>query len=104
MRLVLLDRLISANLIYLDALRKGVDQEPEYQQAIRHFTQGMRAELYLENLLGDVTVSDEEIETFYKESVKPVTELTPDARLQNGSVLRKQKIEQRRVERREQLR
>ncbi len=104
MRLVLLDRLISANLIYLDALRKGVDQEPEYQQAIRHFTQGMRAELYLENLLGDVTVSDEEIETFYKESVKPGTELTPDARLQNGSVLRKQKIEQRRAERCEQLR
>jgi parvulin-like peptidyl-prolyl isomerase len=103
-RIVLLDRLISANLIYLDALSKGVDQEAEYQQAIRRFTRGMLAELYLENLLGDVSVSDEEIETFYKESVEPGTELTPDARLQIGSVLRKQKIEQRRAERREQLR
>ena len=103
-RMVLLDRLVSANLIYLDALRKGVDQEPEYQQAIRRFTQGMLAELYLENLLGDVSVSDDEIDTFYKESVVPGTELTPDARLQIGSVLRKQKIEQRRAERREQLR
>ena len=61
-RIVLLDRLISANLIYLDALRLGVDKGPEYQQAIRRFTRGMLAELYLENLLGDVTVSDEEIE------------------------------------------
>jgi len=103
-RIVLLDKLISANLIYLDALRKGVEQEPQYRQAIGRFTQGMLAELYLENLLGDVSVSDEEIETFYKESVKPGTELTPDARLQIGSVLRKQKIEQRRAERREQLR
>ncbi|MGB5718298.1 MAG: peptidylprolyl isomerase [Gammaproteobacteria bacterium] len=103
-RIVLLDKLISANLIYLDALRKGVDQEPEYQQAIRRFTQGMLAELHQENLLGDVSVSDEEIETFYNESVEPGTELTSDARLQIGSVLRKQKIEQRRAERREQLR
>jgi len=103
-RITLLDKMVDANLIYLDALKKGVDQDPEYQRAIRRFTQGMLAELYLKNLLGDVSVSDEEIDTFFKESVVPGTELTPDGRLQIRSKLRKEKIEKRRVERREQLR
>ncbi len=103
-RITLLDRMVDANLIYLDALRKGVDQDPQYRRDLQRLTNGMLAELYLRKLLGDVSVGDEEIEAFFKESVVPGTEFTPDARLQIEAVLRKQKIEARRAEQREQLR
>ncbi len=35
--ITLLDKVISANLLYLDALQKGVDQQPVYQQDIKRF-------------------------------------------------------------------
>jgi hypothetical protein len=103
-RIVLLDKFVDANLIYLDALRKGVNQDPRYQRDLQRFTTGMQAELYVDNMLGDVSVSDEEIEAFFKESVVPGTELTPEARLQIESSLRKEKVEARRLEQRGQLR
>lgn len=103
-RITLLDNFIDVNLIYLDALRKGVDQEPQYQNDIGRLERGMLAELYLLKLLGDVSVSDEEIETFYKQSVAPGTEFTAEARMQIESVLRKEKLEARRAAQRDQLR
>ncbi|MGD8583532.1 MAG: peptidyl-prolyl cis-trans isomerase [Gammaproteobacteria bacterium] len=103
-RITLLDKIIDANLIYLDALGKGVDREPEYQRDLQRVTNGMLAELYLDNLLGDVSVSDKEIEDFFNNSVVPGTEFTAEARMQIESVLRKQKIEARRKQQRAQLR
>lgn len=103
-RITLLDKFVDANLIYLDALRQGVDKQPRYQHDLQRLTNGMLAELYLKNLLGDVAVSEEEIQTYFKNSVVPGTEFTPEARAQIESVLRKQKIEARKLNRREQLR
>ncbi len=103
-RITLLDKIVDANLIYLDALRKGVDKEPQYRDDLGRLTRGMLAELYLLKQLGDVSVSDEEIETYFKQSVAPGTEFTPEARMQIESVLRKQKLEARRAGQREQLR
>jgi len=103
-RITLLDKFIDANLIYLDALRKGVDKEPQYRYDLGRLTRGMLAELYLLKLLGDVSVSDEEIETYFKQSVAPGTEFTPEARMQIESVLRKEKLEARRAAQRDQLR
>jgi parvulin-like peptidyl-prolyl isomerase len=103
-RITLLDKIIDANLIYLDALREGVDLEPQYQRDLQRVTNGMLAELYLDNLLGDVSVSEQEVEDFFNNSVAPGTEFTPEARMQIESVLRKKKIETRRKEQREQLR
>jgi len=103
-RIALLDKFVDANLIYLDALRKGVDQDPEYQADLQRFTTAMLADLYVKHLLGDLSVSDEEIETYFKNSIVPGTEFTPEARAQIESVLRKQKTEARRVEQRDKLR
>ena len=103
-RIALLDKFVDANLIYLDALRKGVDQDPQYQRDLQRFTTSMLAELYVNHLLGDLSVSDEEIETYFKSSIVPGTEFTPEARAQIESVLRKQKTEARREEQRDKLR
>jgi parvulin-like peptidyl-prolyl isomerase len=103
-RIALLDKFVDANLIYLDALRKGVDQDPEYQSDLQRFTTAMLADLYVDHLLGDLSVSDEEIETYFKNSIVPGTEFTPEARAQIESVLRKQKSEARREQQRDKLR
>ena len=68
-RITLLDKFIDANLIYLDALRKGVDKEPQYQRDLGRLTRGMLAERYLLKLLGDVSVSDAEIDVMVEQQL-----------------------------------
>ncbi|MEN8207601.1 MAG: hypothetical protein ABFS24_16595, partial [Pseudomonadota bacterium] len=54
-RLTLLDKLISANLLYLDAVQKGVDQDPDYQQAVEGFRDAILANLYRSKyLVGEI--------------------------------------------------
>ncbi len=61
--ITLLDKAISANLLYLDALQKGVDQQPVYQQDIRRFEEAVLASLYRSKILyGDIQVSEEEVQ------------------------------------------
>ena len=36
-RITLLDKVVSANLIHLDAIRKGVDKDPQYLRAMQRF-------------------------------------------------------------------
>ncbi len=103
-RITLLDKIIDANLIYLDALRKGVDKDPQYQRDLQRFTHGMLSEQYVKHALGDVSVSDEEVETYFKEAVVPGTEFSEEARMQIKAALGKQKIEDRRINQRNQLR
>ena len=45
-RIVVLDKVISANLLYLDAQHQGVDKDPAYQRELRDFSNGMLANLY----------------------------------------------------------
>ena len=92
-RITLLDSMVSANLIYLDALKQGVDKDPEYQQALEKFRNGILTALYRERYLVDaVEVSDAEVEAYYQKSGNPVSELTDDARTAIRAVLRKQKL------------
>jgi hypothetical protein len=61
-RIVLLDRFVSANLLYLDALKQGVDKDPDYQRAITRFSDAILAGLYRKrNQGGDIPVSEEEV-------------------------------------------
>ena len=39
-RIVVLDKVISANLLYLDAKRQGLDQDPAYQRELGDFSNG----------------------------------------------------------------
>lgn len=95
-RIVLLDRFVSANLLYLDALKQGSDRDPGYQKAVTRFSSAILAGLYRQrNQAGDIPVSDEEIEAYYRQHVKADTELTDDLRLQIEATLRRQKLHER---------
>ena len=104
-RIALLDKMVSANLIYLDALKKGLDKDPEYRSAMQRFENAILADLYYQQqLVGDVSVSEEEIQAYYKENVKEGTELTEELRTSTEAMLRKRKFEERQAEVRGTLR
>ena len=95
-RIVVLDRFVSANLLYLDALKQGMDKDPAYQKAITRFSNAILAGLYRKrNMAGEIPVSEEEIQAFYQGYVPKDTELTDDVRLQIEARLRRQKLHER---------
>ena len=66
-RIVVLDRFVSANLLYLDALKQGTDKDPRYRQAIDRFSNAILAALYRKrNQAGEIPVSEEEVQAWYK--------------------------------------
>jgi parvulin-like peptidyl-prolyl isomerase len=92
-RIALLDKVVSANLIYLDALKQGQDKGPAYQREIAQFSDGILTGLYRNKvLLKEVEISDAEVEAYFKESVAPGTELTDDVRTALKSTMRKQRL------------
>ncbi|MGD8854413.1 MAG: peptidyl-prolyl cis-trans isomerase [Gammaproteobacteria bacterium] len=104
-RIVVLDKVISANLLYLDALKQGLDRDPGYRREVKGFSDGILAALYLQHhLAGDIPVSDEEIQTFFKETLQPGTELTDALRIQIEATLRKRKLQERLAAERKHLR
>jgi peptidyl-prolyl cis-trans isomerase C len=95
-RITLLDRFVSANLLYLDARKQGVDKDPGYQKAITRFSHAILAGLYRQRIqAGDIAITEEEVQAYYKQNVKPETELTDDLRLQIEATLRRQKLHER---------
>lgn len=95
-RITLLDKFVSANLIYLDALKQGVDKDPRYQLAISRFSNAILAGLYRRrNQAGDITVSEEDVQAYFKKNVVADTELNDELRLQIESQLRRQKLHAR---------
>jgi peptidyl-prolyl cis-trans isomerase C len=104
-RIVVLDKVISANLLYLDAKRQGLDQDPVYQRQMRNFSNGMLAGEYQRRFMaGEITVSDEEIQAFFDETMVADTEMTDDLRTQIEATLRKRKLHERLKAQREALR
>jgi len=90
-RITLLDKFISANLLYLDALKKGVDQDPVYQKEVTRFSDAILAGRYRElQLAGEVAVTEEQIQAAFEEKAAPDAELTEETRLQIESTLRKE--------------
>jgi hypothetical protein len=66
--LTLLDKAISVNLLYLDAVRKGVQEDPEFKQELRSYADGMLAGLYRRSYLkAGNSVSEEEIADYVKQ-------------------------------------
>jgi peptidyl-prolyl cis-trans isomerase C len=95
-RITLLDKLISANLLYLDAVQKGVDQEPEYQQAIEGFRDAVLANLYRSKVLvGDIEVTEPDIEDFYNNNIIEGTELSDELRAGIEATIRKKRVKER---------
>jgi peptidyl-prolyl cis-trans isomerase C len=104
-RITLLDKLITANLLYLDALQKGVDEDPEYQQAIEQFHDGTLARLYRSKvLIGDIEVTGQDIQDFYDNNIVEGTELTEDLKAGIEATIRKNRMKERIASSRERLR
>ncbi len=95
-RLVLLDKVISANLLYLDALKKGMQNNPVYQQDMEGFSRAMLASLYREKQgFENITVTDAEVRNFYKNNIAAGTPFTPEMRLGIEARLRKERFKAR---------
>lgn len=104
-RITILDKMISANLIYLDALRNGADKDPEYQQDIQKFSDAILSVLYKDKyLIGKLEVSEEEIREFYKTGIMPGVEFTEEVRMAIEAHLRKTKFKAKTAEMRQILR
>ena len=104
-RIVVLDKVISANLLYLDAKRQGLDRDPAYQRELQGFSTGMLATLYdRHHMAGDISVPEDEIQAFFRETMTPETEMTDELHTQIEATLRKRKLHERLAAQREVLR
>ena len=104
-RLTLLDKLISANLLYLDAKQKGVDQDPEYQKAVDAFRDAILVNLYRsKHLVGDIEVSEEDIQKFYSNNIDESTELSEELKAGIEATIRKNRVKERTSTMRSRLR
>jgi parvulin-like peptidyl-prolyl isomerase len=101
----LLDKAISANLLYLDAIKQGRDRDPQYQQELQAFSDGIIGGLYRARyLIGDIEVTPEEVDAFYAEQIVAGTEMTDRLRTGIEATIRKDKFKQRTATLRERLR
>jgi parvulin-like peptidyl-prolyl isomerase len=104
-RIVVLDKVISANLLYLDALRLGLDKDPVYVRAMQEFSDGMLGSQYYRNIMaGDIPVSETEIQAFFNETLESGTEMSDELHTQIEATLRKRKLQERVAVQREELR
>jgi len=103
--ITLLDKVISANLLYLDALEQGTDGKAPYTTDLAKFEDAVLITLYKSDvLIGDVSVSEQDLEDFYSANISAETELSDDEKLAIEAKLRKQKLEDRKATLRERLR
>jgi len=104
-RITLLDKLISANLLYLDAVQKGVDQDPGYQQDVERFRAAILANLYRSKyLVGDIDVTDQDVQDYYQNNIVEGTELTDELKAGIEATIRKNRVKGRTATMRERLR
>jgi parvulin-like peptidyl-prolyl isomerase len=104
-RITLLDKVVSANLTYLDALKQGVDEDPVYRGDLDKFRDGILIALYRDRYLSDdIAVSEEEIQAYYKENITEGTELTDDLRSVLEAAIRRNKVREQAGKMRARLR
>ncbi len=104
LRMVVLDRMISANLLYLDALDRGLDRNPIYRDDVRHYGEAMLVSLAREKLIGKIDIRDEEVLAYYKQHLDQEVPLTRDLGTAIRAKLRKKEFLARRAKMRDELR
>jgi len=105
MRLTLLDRQISSDLLYLDALDRGLDQAPGFRDDVAQYSDTVLAVMYRQQyLIGEIPISDEAIREYFQENIESGTPFTQDLHMAIEAVLRKQQYTQRMASQRQRLR
>ena len=103
--ITLLDKVISANLLYLDAKKKGVDRQTTYTADMKKFEDAVLVTMYKSNvMIGDIPVSEEEVIAFYNSNISPESELNDDSKLAIEAMIRKQRFTELRNSLSERLR
>ncbi len=103
--LALMDKAISAELLYLDAVKQGADLDPAYRKELEAFSDAMLGELYRRDyLVGEIEVTEAEIDAYINQTFSAETEKSERLRLSIDAALRKQKFIQREAQNRERLR
>ena len=103
--ITLLDKVISANLLYLDAKEKGADRLTRYVSDMKKFEDAVLVTMYKSNvLIGDIQVTEDEVAAFYKSSISPETELTDDVKTAIEAKIRKHRFTELKNSMRERLR
>jgi hypothetical protein len=103
--ITLLDKVISANLLYLDAKKKGTDRQTQYVSDMKQFEDAVLISMYKSKvLIGDIPVSEEDVIAFYDSSISPESELTDDLKLAIEAMIRKQRLTELKANMRERLR
>lgn len=92
-RLTLLDKHISANLLYLDALKQGVDQDPGYQRELAMFSDSILAALYRHKFaVENIEITDVEVQDFFDNRIAPGTELNDEVRAGIKATIHKERF------------
>ena len=79
LRITLLDKAISANLLYLDALDKKLDRRDAYKKDVRRFADAMLRSIYRQKyIIGKIEVSDQEVLDYYHKHMDKDTPFTAD--------------------------
>jgi len=95
-RLTILDKLISANLLYLDALKQGMDKNPVYIHDVKRFADTLLVPLYREKVIvGEIPVTEKEIEDYYNTQTTKGQKLDETVKAQIESVIRMEKFKKR---------
>lgn len=101
----LLDKAVSSNLLYLDAVKQGKDQDPRYQRDMKEFSDAILAGLYRDRyLVGEIEVTREEVDGFFDNRIVEGTEMTQRLRTGIEATIRKEKFKERTATLRERLR
>ena len=62
----LIDELVTQELLYSEAKELKLDEEEEYVEALKHMQSTLLKQYAMRNLLGNVTVSDEEVKAYFE--------------------------------------
>jgi hypothetical protein len=104
-RLIVLDKVISADLLYLDAMKQGMQNNPVYQNDVERFSRAILAAVYREKRgIGDIKVTDSEVRNYYKKNIVKGTPLTPEVRMGIEATIRKERFIAKRAALQKELR
>jgi peptidyl-prolyl cis-trans isomerase C len=105
MRLTLLDKAISADLLYLDALHQGLDRSPVITDQVESYSDVILGSMYRDKyLVGDLVISDQAIRDYFDKAYEKGTPFTQDVHMAIEAVLRQAQFRQKIASLRERLR
>jgi len=105
MMLTLLEKAISAYLIYLDAKDKGVNRLNSYIEDVNSFEDAIIASLYKsKTMIGETQVGETEVLHYYNTQTSKETGLTDDVKLALEAMIRKRKMDEFEATLRDRLR